>query len=41
MTQQPELKKKLLDETMPAVEAAKDNILEKLTYETVSEFEYL
>lgn len=41
LTQVPEYKKKFLDETMPSVEAAKENIVEELTYETVSEFQYL
>lgn len=37
----PEIKEKLLKEILPPVEAAKDNIVEKLDYDTVMEFEYL
>jgi cytochrome P450 len=37
----PEIKAKLLKEILPPVEAAKDNIIEGLEYETVMEFEYL
>ena len=37
----PEVKKKLLAEIEPVVAAAKDNIVEKLDFETVMDFEYL
>lgn len=37
----PEIKQKLLHEILPAVEAVKDDIVEKLEYETVMDFEYL
>lgn len=37
----PEVKKKLLAEIEPVVAAAKDNIVEKLKFETVMDFEYL
>lgn len=41
LIQNPEFKKKLLEETMPVVKAAKNNILEDLTYDSVADFEYL
>ena len=37
----PELKKKLFDEILPPVEKVRDNILDGLEFETVTEFEYL
>jgi hypothetical protein len=37
----PEIKEKLLSEILPIVEAAKDDIVENLDYETVMELEYL
>lgn len=37
----PEVKKKLLKEIIPVVEAAKDDIVEKLEYETVMDLDYL
>lgn len=37
----PTLKEKLLSEILPVVEAAKDDIVEKLEYETVMDLEYL
>lgn len=36
-----EVRNKLLAEILPSVEAAKDNIVENLEYETVKEFDYL
>ena len=41
MTKNAEIKKKLLAEVLPPVEAAKDNIMDNLDYDTVMEFEYL
>lgn len=37
----PEIKKKLLEEILPPVQEAADNILENLTYDRVMEFNYL
>lgn len=37
----PEVKKKLLDEILPPVEAAKDDIPKNLDYETVMDLDYL
>lgn len=37
----PDCKKKLLDEIMPAIEKVKDNILEGFEYETVMDFDYI
>lgn len=37
----PDVKKKLLEEILPVVEAVKDDIVEKLDYETVMDFDYL
>lgn len=37
----PEFKAKLLKEVLPEVEAAKDDIVEKLEYDTVMDFEYM
>lgn len=36
-----EIKQKLLAEIIPVVEAARDNIVEDLKYETVMELDYL
>jgi cytochrome P450 len=41
MHRQPDIKAKLLEEVLPPVEAAKDNIVEGLEYDRVMEFEYL
>jgi len=37
----PQIKEKLLAEVIPAVEKAKENVVEKLQYETVMEFDLL
>jgi len=41
LEQKPEYKKKLLDEILPVVKAASDDIVNKLDYDTVMEFDYL
>ena len=41
MAKNPEMKKKLLAEIIPVVEAAKDDIASKLEYDKVMDFEYL
>lgn len=42
MTKHQDLKSKLLDEVIPVVKAAQDNLVEKLEYETVmDDFQYL
>jgi cytochrome P450 len=41
MDHNPDVKKKLLEEIIPVVEAAKENIVENLKYETVMDLEYL
>jgi len=41
MDMNPDIKKKVLDEILPAVEDAKENIVENLTYQTVMDFDYL
>lgn len=41
LTKHPEYKEKLLKEILPPVEKVCDNIVEKLDYDTVMEFEYL
>ena len=41
MSKNPDMKEKLLAEVIPAVEAAKDDIANKLDYNTVMDFEYL
>jgi cytochrome P450 len=41
LDQNKDVKKRLLDEILPVVEAAKDNIVEKLDYESVFDLEYL
>ena len=41
MDHNPDVKKKLLDEIIPVVEAAKENIAENLEYEAVMDLEYL
>ena len=41
LTKHTDIKKKLLAEILPPVEAVKDNNLDKLDYDTVMEFEYL
>jgi cytochrome P450 len=41
LTKHPEYKQKLLDEILPPVEAVKDDIVKKLDYDTVQEFNYL
>lgn len=41
MDMYPDIKKKVLDEILPAVEEAKENIVENLTYQTVMDFDYL
>lgn len=41
LEQQPEIKARLLAEIIPAVESARDDIVNKLEYDTVMEFEYL
>ena len=37
----PEIKKKLFDEILPPVEKVRDNILDGLKFETVTDFDYL
>lgn len=37
----PDCKKKLLDEIMPAIEKVKDNIVDGFEYETVMDFDYI
>jgi len=41
MQKHPEYKKRLLAEILPPVEKVKSEIVEKLEYDTVMEFEYL
>lgn len=41
LTKHQHYKEKLLKEIMPVVEKVKDNIIDKLDYDTVNEFEYL
>jgi cytochrome P450 len=41
LTQNPTMKKKFLDEVSPAIEAAKGNIIDKLSVEDVEEFTYV
>ena len=41
MAKNPEMRKKLLAEILPCVEAAKDDIATKLEYDTVMDFDYL
>ena len=41
LTKHSEIKKKLLNEILPPVQEAADNIVENLSYETVMEFKYL
>lgn len=41
LTKNPEIKAKLMKEILPAVEEVQDNIIEKLSYDTVMEFEYM
>jgi cytochrome P450 len=41
LTKHADIRKKLLAEILPPVEAVKDNIIEGFKYDTVMEFEYL
>jgi cytochrome P450 len=41
LTKHTEYKQKLLEEILPPVEAVKDDIIKKLDYDTVQEFNYL
>jgi len=41
LTKHPEFKEKLLKEILPPIEAVKDDIVKKLDYDTVQEFDYL
>lgn len=41
LTKNPEVKAKLMEEVLPAVEKVSDNIIEGLSYDTVMEFEYM
>lgn len=41
MERYPDIKAKLLKEILPAVQKAKDNIVDTLDYDTVMDFDYL
>ena len=41
MERYPNIKSKLLNEILPAVQQAKDNIVDNLDYDTVMDFDYL
>jgi len=41
LTKHTEIRERLLKEVLPSVEAAKDNIVDNLEYDTVMDFEYL
>jgi cytochrome P450 family 2 subfamily J len=41
MDKYPHLKQKLFEEILPPVEKVRDNILEGLEFDTVTEFDYL
>lgn len=41
MAMNPSMKARLLAEILPVIENAKDNIVEKLTYESVMNLDYL
>lgn len=41
MARNPKIKEKLLAEILPVMEKAKENILEKLDYDSVMDLEYL
>ena len=40
MTQNPEIKAKILNEVLPPLEKVSENLVQKLSYDTVMEFEY-